>query len=122
MTAEERTKAKLIKVVGNNIVNKNWHWQGTQYSSFGWCGTCGIEAYVRFTANFRSIEAEVTPDIKYNVASSVEKFEGDEAMTAAVEWTADKLYELYKTVTERTAPFQQGYNNYVLAMQGYKRG
>ena len=124
MTAEERTKARLRQNIGNEIVDcgkyGRWHWQGTQYASFGWCGTCGINAFIKFTANFRSIKVEVEPDQKFCINKSVEFFEGDDAMTAAVEWTVNKLYELYKTVTDRIAPFQKGYDDYMKAVQGLR--
>lgn len=117
MTAEERAKARLVKQVGEKLVRDGWFWRGTEYISFGWCGLGEITAYVRFTTYFNCLKVEI--DLRqYRLPDKEEKFTGESAMADAVHWTAETLYELYKTIEERISPFVKGKVAYEKALRG----
>lgn len=119
MTFEERQRKNLVDQIGKRIVEETWHWRGTEFFSFGRCGNSPqTQAYVRFTATFTHIKVRIDTGEEFNVPDQVCMFSGDDAMSDAVNWTADRLIELNKIITERTAPYVQGFNKYQRAIRG----
>lgn len=117
MTLEERTKARLAKQVGEKLVAREWFWRGTEYTNFGHFGIGDIHAFVRFTAYYGSVKVEIELS-RYRLPDAEKKFTGESAMGDAVTWTAETLYQLYKTIEERISPFIKGKTDYERALTG----
>lgn len=118
MEAEERLKAQLIKQVHKRLVDDRWGWRGTEFTNWTYCGVKGVDAYVRFTATFWCIKVHIEQEERYGLPDQVSMFAGEEAISKAVEWTAIKLLELYKKVSQRVAPYIKGHEQYLRAVQG----
>lgn len=104
---EEQHREAVIKQVGRRVVGGGWKWRGTEFVSWGYCeGGKWTGASVHFTANYNCIRVEIEEEEYYNLPNPVETFRGDDALTEAVIWTADKLIELDKIVTARTAKYE----------------
>ena len=118
-TFEQRQRERLIRQIGTRIVTASWYWRGTEFSNFGYCGvTPQTQAYVRITVYFKYLKVNLETENEYNIPNQVCMFGSDDAMTDAVNWIVDRLIELHKVLTVRTAPFAQGYNNYQKALRG----
>ena len=116
--AEERMKERLMKRIGGKLCERGWYWQGVQFTAFGWLGISGAEAFVTFTAKLTSIGVNIDMEEKYNISDKNKTFTGEHALGEAVEWTAEMLIELYKTIEERTTPYRQGHEEYLRAIKG----
>lgn len=118
MTAEERMKAQLIRQVHKRLAEDRWGWRGTEFTNWHYCGIKNYCASVRFIATFWCLKVCIEQEETYGLPDQVSMFVGDSAISQAVEWTANKLLELYKQVAERAAPYVQGYEQYLRAVQG----
>ena len=119
MTAEERIKARLIRNIGKDLIEgRGWQWRGVEYINYSWCGVSGVRAYVIFKVNFTSVKVRIETQENYGIPDKEEVFTGSDSMNDAAQWTANELYELYKIVSERTKPYEQGYENYLNALRG----
>lgn len=86
--------------------------------NFNHHGVSGVMAYTKFTIKMLTLKAEIESEREYNVPDSVHMFVGDNAIEECIEWTAEKLIELYETVKQRTAPYEQGFRDYKRALEG----
>lgn len=118
MTFEEKQKVRIAKQIRAHIIANNWYWRGVEFCSFYWCGVKGAEAYTCFTAKYNALKVTIETENEYNIPNQVCMFAGDNAMEEAVSWTADRLLEIYKTVSVRTAPYEKGYLDYLKAVKG----
>ena len=120
MTERERKKQKdgIKRKLAEEFAGNFWKWRGTEFINFNWHGVSGCKAYVRFTIKMLTLKAEIESEQYYNVPDSVHMFVGDNAIEECIDWTAEKLMELYDTVTARTEPYKQGYMDYQKALQG----
>lgn len=117
-TTEERMKERLMKRIGGKLCEQGWYWQGVQFTTFGWLGISGTEAFVNFSAKLNSITVNIDMEEKYNISDKDKIFTGENALGEAVEWTAEMLIELYKTIEQRTKPYQRGHEDYLRALKG----
>ena len=118
MTEREKKKAAIVKRLGREFAGNFWKWRGSEFINFGFDGVEGARARYEFHIKMLTLKAIVETQDDYNVPDSVHMFVGDNAIEECVEWTAEKLIELYETVSARTAPFLQGYRNYKKAISG----
>ena len=118
MTEREKKKATISRMLAEEFAGNFWKWRGGEFINFNWHGVSGCMAYVRFTIKNVTLKVEIESEREYNVPDSVHMFTGDNAIEECIAWTAEKLMELYETVSERTAPFVNGYRNYKKALQG----
>lgn len=117
-TERKRMKEKLCKKLGKEFAGNFWRWRGSEFINFGFSGVEGTTARYEFHIKMLTLKAIVQTQEDYNVPDSVRMFTGDNAIEECVDWTAEKLIELYETVTARTAPFEQGYKDYRRALSG----
>ena len=118
MTAEEKLKEQARRQLRKQLNNDRWSWHGTEFSNWRYCDIGKYGASVQFTATFWSLKVTIMLENQYGIQDEEASFEGDEAVSQAVEWIVDKLYELYKTVSERTAPYVKGHEQYLRAVRG----
>lgn len=120
MTEAERKRMKdrLCKKLGKEFAGNFWRWRGSEFINFGFSGIEGASARYEFHIKMLTLKAIVQTQDDYNVPDSVHMFIGDNAIEECVEWTAERLIDLYETVTARTAPYAQGYQQYRKALQG----
>lgn len=117
-TAEERMKERLVKRIGRKLCEQGWFWHGVQFTTFGWLGTKGIEAFVRFSAKPHTLTVNIEMEERYGIADKEKTFTSENALGEAVEWTADMLIDLYKEIEQRTKPYQKGHEDYLRAVKG----
>ena len=117
-TFEEKQKARLVKQIGERIIGSHWYWRGTHFINFAWCGVSGAQAYTKFTANYNYLEVNIDTEGEYNIPNQVNMFSGENALEEAVNWAAERLLEIYKTVSLRAAPYEKGHLNYLRAVKG----
>lgn len=117
-TLEERQKARIAKQIRNRIVGAQWYWRGVEFCNFGWCGIDGALAFTCFTAKYNALKVTIDTENEYNIPNQVRMFVGENAMEDAVNWTAERLLETYKTISCRTAPFKKGHLDYIKAIKG----
>lgn len=65
-----------------------------------------------------SITVNIDMEEKYNISDKDKIFTGENALGEAVEWTAEMLIELYKTIEQRTTPYRQGHEDYLRVLKG----
>ena len=117
-TERKRMKARLVKKLANEFAGNFWKWRGSEFINFGYMGVVGATAYVEFRIKMLTLKATLRTEEQYNIPDSVHMFTGDNAIEECVGWTAEKLIELYETVSARTAPYEHGYREYKKALQG----
>lgn len=117
-TERKRIKERICKKLGKEFTGNFWKWRGSEFINFGYYGVEGAAANVEFRIKMLTLKAVVQTQDDYNVPDSVHMFTGDNAIEECVEWTAEKLIELYETVSARTAPYERGYREYKKALQG----
>lgn len=117
-TVEERMKERLVKRIGRKLCEQGWYWQGVQFTTFGWLGVSGTEAFVTFTVKLNSITVNIDMEEKYSISDKSKTFTGENALGEAVEWTAEMLIDLYKEIEQRTTPYRQGHEDYLRALKG----
>lgn len=117
-TLEQRQKATVVRQIREYIISDTWGWRGTEFIKFKYCGLKGAEAYTCFTAKFNCLKVDIDMEREYNLPNQVCMFAGENAMGEAIDWAAERLIELYKTVSARIAPYVDGYLNYIKAIKG----
>ena len=100
------------------LCEQGWYWQGVQFTTFGWLGVSGTEAFVRFSAKPHTLTVNIEMEERYGIADKEKTFTSENALGEAVEWTAEMLIDLYKTIEERTTPYRQGHEDYLRAVKG----
>lgn len=118
MTAEERMKERLTKLIGKKLCECGWFWHGAQFTNFSWFGVNQTTAFVRFSAKLYTLTVNIDMEEKYGIADKERTFSGENAFSEAVEWTADELIDLYQTIEQRTKPYQKGHEDYLRAVKG----
>lgn len=118
MTQDEKYVRQLTRQLRKRMVDNSWYWRGTEFTNFGRFGISSYTAYVRFTATLSRIRAGIDLQDDYGLPDESNGFEGEDAMSDAIEWTATKLLELYHKIAARTAPYVAGYNQYLKAVHG----
>lgn len=68
-----------------------------------------------------TLKAVIQTEEDYGIPDSVRMFTGENAIEECIEWTTERLIELYETVSARTAPYKAGYENYQRALKGEVR-
>lgn len=116
MKVDERNRMKdrLSKKLAREFVGNFWKWRGTEFINYAYAGVEGATAWYEFHVGANTIKSVILTEEDYNIPDSVRMFTGDNAVAECVDWTAEKLIELYETVSERTAP-------YLIAHEAYKR-
>lgn len=117
-TVEERMKERLTKLIGKKLCECGWFWHGVQFTTFGWLGIKGFEAFVRFSAKPHTLTVNIETEEQYGIADKEKTFTSENALGEAVEWTADILIDLYQTIEQRTKPYQKGHEDYLRAVKG----
>lgn len=115
---KEKVRANIERSLAEEFAGNFWKWRGGEFINFGHYGAAGVQPYVMFTIKGFVLKAEIQSQNEFNVPDCVRQFIGDNAVEECIEWTAAKLYELYKTVKERTEPYRMGYELYKKAWQG----
>lgn len=118
MTADERMKARLAKQIGKVLCDCGWYWHGVEFRTFSWLGVSQTTAFVRFSARMYTLTVSIDMEKEYGLADEEKTFTGENALGDAVEWVTEVLLDLYKTVTQRTKPYQKGYEAYLKAVKG----
>lgn len=120
MTETERKRKKdcIKRKLAEEFAGSFWKWRGSSFVNFNHHGVSGVMAYTKFTIKMLTLKAEIESEREYNVPDSVHMFVGDNAIEECIEWTAEKLIELYETVKQRTAPYEQGFRDYKRALEG----
>ena len=114
----KRVKERLCKKLGKEFAGNFWKWRGSEFINFGYCGIEGTTARYEFHIKMLTLKAMVQTEDDYNVPDSVHMFVGDNAIEECIEWTAERLIDLYETVKQRTAPYEQGFRDYKRALEG----
>lgn len=89
--------------------------------NFNYYGVQGARCRVEFRIKMLTLTVTIESEEAYNVPNSVRMFVGDNAIDECIAWTAEKLIQLYETVSARTAPYEEGYVKYQRALQGKLR-
>lgn len=117
-TLEQRLRAKIVRQIREYIIGDTWGWRGTEFIKFKYCGLSGAEAYTCFTAKYNCLKVDIDMEREYNLPNQVCMFAGENAMEDAINWTVERLLELYNTVAARVAPFVKGHLDYLRAVKG----
>lgn len=117
-TERKRMKERIAKRLGKEFTGSFWKWRGSEFINFGFEGVDGATARYEFHIKMLTLKAVVQTQENYNIPDSVHMFVGENAIEECIEWTAEKLLELYETVSARTEPYKQGYRDYQRALQG----
>lgn len=120
-TARKKTAERLSKTLHREFVGNSWKWRGTEFFNFGYYEIQGAGCRVEFRIKMLTLTATIESEEAYNVPNSVRMFVGDNAIDECIAWTAEKLIQLYETVSARTAPYEEGYVKYQRALQGKLR-
>lgn len=119
MTAREaRMKEQVMRRVRKRLSDDRWSWKGTEFTNWSYCDVGEYGAMVQFAATFWSLKVNIMLESQYRLPNQEMTFTGEEALSQAVEWTADRLLELYETVSARTAPYVAGHERYLMAVKG----
>lgn len=117
MSFEERAKARMAKSLGKKLCDYGWRFVGNGFYNYQFISLGDVSVLVRFNANLRSIRVEVESE-GYGVPNPEKTFTGEESLMDAMRWAVDSVFELYKTVTARTAPYRAGFEKYQKAVRG----
>lgn len=120
MTATEwkRQKVTLAKRLAKEFAGRFWQWRGSEFMNFGFEGVEGYTARYEFHMKFYTVKAVIETEEQYGIPDSVRVFTGPDAIEECVDWTAEKLLDVYEELKERTAPFAAAHEAFKRAMQG----
>lgn len=119
---EQKHREAVIRQVGRRIVGGGWKWRGSEFCCSGYCeGGRRTGTYVNFVANYNCIKVTID-EVNYNMPNPTKTFTGENALSEAVEWTAEELIKLDKIVSARVAKYEairdKSIENYSLALKG----
>lgn len=84
--------------------------------NFGFEGVGEYTARYEFHMKFYTVKAVVETEEQYDIPDSTLEFTGPDAIEECVDWTAEKLLDLYEELTKRTAPFAAAHEAFKRAM------
>ena len=105
-TPWKRVRGELLEMARVGVLN------------FGYEGVDNACARYEFHIKMFTLKAVLQTEEDYGVPNSVRMFTGENAIEECIEWTTERLIELYETVSARTAPYKAGYENYQRALKG----
>ena len=115
---KKKWKERISKRLGKEFAGNFWKWRGSEFLNFGYEGVDNACARYEFHIKMFTLKAVLQTEEDYGVPNSVRMFAGENAIEECIEWTTERLIELYETVSERTAPYKAGYENYQRALKG----
>lgn len=114
---EEKIKERIRNGLGKSVTDDRWSFRGTSFVSNTYWGIKGSSVSVNFTATFHSVKAIVNGE--FNGLPNCENiFTGENALSDAIMWAADKYWEMHQIVVARVAPFVPGRDLYNKAWEG----
>lgn len=117
---KKKWKDKLIKHFDKEYYAEPWTFRGSEFFRVTNGRVGDLWTVIHFHCGFMWVKAKLfTGD--YGIPDMVRMFTGVHAAEECIEWTAERLIELYETVSERTAPYKAGYENYQRALKGEVR-
>lgn len=114
---EERIINRIRKGIGRCVTGCKWSFRGTSFVSDTYYGLRDSCVWVEFTATFNYVKACVVGE--HNGLANCEKtFTGDDALSNAIMWAADKFWEMHQIVVARIAPYKRGQEEFIRAWEG----
>ena len=118
MAGKKTAKEQIVEHLSKQFYAETWKFRGSQFLHVACSGVGDVTACVHFSCGLWWVKAKVFSEGSYGIPDSVKMFMGGHAAEECIEWTANRLMELYKTVSERVAPYRQNYEQYQKALRG----
>ena len=119
--AKKKWKERISRHLAKEFTGNFWRWRGSAFLNFGFEGVDNARARYEFHIKMLTLKAVIQTEEDYGIPDSVRMFTGENAIEECIEWTTERLIELYETVSARTAPYKAGYENYRRALKGEVR-
>lgn len=118
MAGKKAAREQVVEHLSKQFYAETWKFRGSQFVHVACSGIGDVTTCVHFFCGLWWVKAKVFSEDRYGIPDSEKMFTGEHAAEECIEWTADRLVELYKTVTERVAPYRQNYEAYQQALRG----
>ncbi len=119
-TAKQKEQTK--KTLANHLVNALWKWSVSQFiwSTFEVADINGqrVSIPITFAAKMNTLSVRIKLTQKFGLPDRERTFTGENAIEDAIEWEAENLFAIVDEIGQRTSSYAQGYENYMLALQG----
>lgn len=119
-TMQERKKERIVKAIAKDVYGRGWIFQGTEVGTFNSYDVGGVYVYARFTWSGFAVKSYVDGE-QCGAEDCVRMFVGENAMSEAIEWTADRIISIREEAARRAAPYAAGHEKYLRAMKGEVR-
>ncbi|MDE7330289.1 MAG: hypothetical protein K2N30_04270 [Clostridia bacterium] len=106
--SDDKLKKYLTKEVEHDIRGKSWKFNGIKFTSWSSYFTKDFHTIVDYVCDLRQISVKVSRGVQgYTPYQLIAEkiFDGDNAISECINWTVDKLIEIYKVLNERVAPY-----------------
>ncbi len=116
---EQELGKRLKKRVEYDLGRKSWSFNGIKFNSTAYYFEKDYFTTVEYVCDLRQISVTITRDKygKFYEIIAEKSFNGDNAISDCIEWTVNKLVEVYKLLNDRLAPYQNDKLRYELAIK-----
>ena len=116
-TMQGQRRERLKKAIWLDVYGTTWQYRGTEFGRHARYELRGVSIYVRYTfaPNVFKVFIDGEP---CGAEDCVKMFVGADAVTDAVEWTADRLITIADESAKRASPYRAFHEKYLKALRG----